>query len=317
MKRNPLPQVCWKKAEVLREAWGAVFSSGTRFSSSSWSPRASELWVAFMLLTKLSMHTWCRLWDDALVPCGPMVVMLLGCLCPILLSLSFWKWFLIANWQDINICFCQACWSFLMLLTGAFLILFASPPSCCIMIYFLLNFVKIAIYLCCVSHSSTACPLLLPHSHFALSTFPCTTCSEDRGLGLIAAELVLQITPLLQLKLLSYWSHWLKSRGDVFWSKTSHFCLLSWHEGFDFQVLNMLWRPGCDWDIGSVKLLHLSYTREASGSLEGWWKSTPWPEILAVAVLEPSLFLLLTAFTTREGHSTQPQWHCPVPGMDV
>lgn len=150
------------------------------------------------------------------------------------------------------------------------------------------------------SLSSAAPPL-------SLSTFPCTTCSEGRGLGLITAELVLQITPLLQLKLLSYWSHWLKSRGDVIWSKTSHFCLLSWHEGFDFQVLNMLWRPGCDWDIGSVKLLHLSYTREASGSLEGWWKSTPWPEILAVAVLEPSLFLLLTAFTTREGHSAQPQ----------
>lgn len=165
------------------------------------------------------------------------------------------------------------------------------------------------------SLSSAAPPLSFCTFHFSLHNLlwrkrvgfdHCWACVTDKW------------APLLQLKLLFYWCHWLKTPGDVIRSKTSCFCLLPWHKDFDFQVLNMLWRPWCDWDISSVKLLHLSYTREASGSLEGWGKSTPWPEILAVAALEPSLFLLLlTAFTTREECSTQSQWHCPVPGMDV
>lgn len=70
-------------------------------------------------------------------------------------------------------------------------------PSCCVMIYFLFCFVRIAGYLCCVSHPSTVCPLLFPHSHSALSIFPSphtgTACSEGRRLGLSTAEPVLQI----------------------------------------------------------------------------------------------------------------------------
>lgn len=47
-------------------------------------------------------------------------------------------------------------------------------PSCCIMIYFLFCFVRIAVYLCCVSHPSTVCPLLFPHSQFRAFHFSLT-----------------------------------------------------------------------------------------------------------------------------------------------